>query len=139
MKFPFDIKNLSLCAAVGATIKIITLAAENKAVFISILNTAMIGLVIGLLIQITYMIVGNKIRSSMLWTNIIVCLNISLVVIIYNVINGITDFWSYFVALSISLLAGVIVVFSQNAYYKKANKRLQEKKLALIEQNKRME
>ena len=137
--FQFDIKQLALSGLAGIAISIIISITNDIGLLLSISKSALIGLIIGLLIQITYKVLGSKIKSTMLWTNVVVCLNIAVVIIGLNIINGNTDLQSIFVGVGVSLFAGVTVVFFQYRNYKKANERLEERKLVQIERNKKAE
>lgn len=137
--FQIDVKQLALSGGVGIVIGISILISNNPGTLIPILKSGLIGVIIGLLIQLTSNLLRGKIKNTLFWTNVIVCLNIIVVITISNLIMGNVRVHSILINLAISITAGVTVVWLQRSYYKKANKRLDERKLAQLEKNMKTE
>lgn len=137
--FQIDVKQLALSGGVGIVIGISILISNNPGTLIPILKSGLIGVIIGLLIQLTSNLLRGKIKNTLFWTNVIVCLNIIVVITISNLIMGNVRVHSILINLAISITAGVTVVWLQRSYYKKANKRLDERKLAQLEKNRKTE
>jgi hypothetical protein len=137
--FQIDVKQLALSGGVGIVIGISILISNNPGTLIPILKSGLIGVFIGLLIQLTYNLMRGKIKNTLFRTNVIVCLNIIVVITISNLITGNVRVHSILTNLAISITAGVTVVWLQRYYYKKANKRLDERKLAQLEKNRKTE
>lgn len=139
MKLRFDMKQLAVAGAAGIGVNIFFLVASDFKLLLSAGKAALMGMAIGLLVQLACNIFGSKVTNSLMWMNIIVCLSIFAVIITYNLASGRVDLESSLLAFIVSSIAGIAIVFYQNRKYLKINKQLEEKKLAQIEKNKKAE
>lgn len=131
----FDIKQLFYCILAGILIKLLSLLIENpNLIYHQLIKPSFAGLMVGILIQVTYKIFGSKIKNTMFWTNLIICIDIFVVLGFLHLLNIDKSSLAFEIALTLPIC--VLIILIQNKFYKLSNVKLDAKKASQLELNK---
>jgi hypothetical protein len=130
----YNLKQLAVCALIGIAVCLVYnfLYYPNmiKGFAISALNVV----IIGFLIQTTFIIFKSRIKNFRLWLYILVCFYAVIVDAIMSLYKHNKFVPTYILGDMIFIIpVSLLIVFIWNRYYKLVNKKLEERKLTQLE------